>query len=152
MVKYSWFYGIFHWIVHILLTASLVLIFNISIIANPVLNMVTLILISALIDLDHIPVLLRLGPNGLLKAEKRVPSPFHTFFFILLFALVSALLFIFQSTTLAVIALSVVFHLLWDFTEDVTIFGIKTDRWKMIVTGDSRELAKVEKEVKRKRR
>src|SRR3990170_5810540 len=141
-MKYSWPYGVFHWLVHysltvVLLIASGIAIFPISVpfeifgyeIQISVGHIVAL-LITFLIDIDHISVFRKFGIGKLMFAQKRLISPLHNFFSLSLFAIISAFVSIFFSRELGLLFFVIVVHMLWDIFEDVFIFRTSFRRWE----------------------
>jgi len=143
MRDYSWEYGILHWIMHYILAIMLVAFSGIVIvpiyfsfdlfgiyIETNFIDYFIVIVITSLIDLDHIPVLRKFGARKYILAQKRLVSPFHNFFFLSIFAIASAFSAIFISRTLAVLIFAIVLHLIWDILEDVLIFKTPFRRWE----------------------
>lgn len=157
MRNYSWYYGIFHWFVHVTLTVALVLISGISIFPNysfsmggtNLVDLIFVVIFSSLIDLDHLPVLIKLGPKGFIVAWKKIPSPLHTFFFLSIFSFISLLSGLFISRVLAVLILSIVLHMIWDSFEDFLIFRINDGRWWKIFNISDKKMEKLLQEIKR---
>jgi hypothetical protein len=157
MRNYSWGYGIFHWFVHVTLTVVLVLISGISIFPNysfsvwgtNLFDIIFAIIFSSLIDLDHLLVLLKLGPKYFILAQKKIPSPLHNFFFLFIFSFISLLSGLFISRVLAVLILSIVLHMIWDLLEDFLIFRINDGRWWKIFDTHAKEIEKLDSEIKR---
>lgn len=143
MNNYSYRYGVFHWLIHYLLIILLVEasefilvedytyydFFGISI-GIGILNYIIPLLITSLIDLDHLQVLMKFGPKNYVHAQKRLVSPLHNFFFLSFFSIVSAFSAIFISRVLAILTFTFVVHLLWDMFEDVFIFRTSFRRWE----------------------
>lgn len=151
--RYPWYYGIFHWFVHYFLTIMLVAISGIVIIPiflpytlfgiymkNNIVDHFIVIVISSLIDLDHLPILKKFGFRRYLFAEKRIVTPLHNFFVLSVLAIISALSAIFISKALAVVIFSVALHLIWDMIEDVFIFRTTFRRWEKTWGLDAKDL------------
>jgi len=143
MRTYSWYYGIFHWFMHYTLTILFVAFAQISIfpiylpyylfgyyMQNNIVDIFFIIVISSLIDLDHIEFFKKFGVKKYVWAQKRLVSPLHNFFFLSLFAIASAFSALFVSKLLAIMIFSIVLHLLWDIFEDVFIFRSSFRRWE----------------------
>lgn len=143
MRKYSWLYGIFHWFMHYLLSVVLLAYANItvipiyfdlnlfgSVLSVNVLDYVLIIIITTLIDIDHIPVFKKFGVRKYMLAQKRLVSPLHNFFVLSIFSIATAFLAIYVSMTAAVFTFAIVVHLIWDIVEDVLIFGATFRRWE----------------------
>jgi hypothetical protein len=141
--NYTWYYGIFHWFVHYVLTILLVTFSGIVIfpiflpytlfgfyMKNNILDHFLVIVISSLIDLDHLPVFKRFGFERALFAQKRLVSPLHNFLFLSSISILSAISAMFFSKTIAVILFSVALHMLWDIFEDVVVFKTSFRRWE----------------------
>jgi len=153
MRNYSWLYGIFHWFVHYSLAWMLVAVsgivifpifisytlFGIDIKAN-VVDYFVIIVISSLIDLDHLPTLKKFGSKKYLLAQKRFPSPLHNFFFLCFFSIASAFTSIFISKAIGILIFSIVLHMLWDISEDVLIFRTSYRRWEKTWGLDRKEM------------
>ena len=143
MRNYSWGYGLLHWVMHYILAIMLVAFSGIVIvpisfsftffgvcIKPNLIDFFIVIVISSLIDLDHMPVLRKFGARKYILAQKRLVSPLHNFFFLSVFAVASAFSAIFISKVLAVLIFALVLHLLWDIVEDVVIFKTPFRRWE----------------------
>lgn len=97
---------------------------------NNIVDIFFIIVISSLIDLDHIEFFKKFGVKKYVWAQKRLVSPLHNFFFLSLFAIASAFSALFVSKLLAIMIFSIVLHLLWDIFEDVFIFRSSFRRWE----------------------
>lgn len=151
-MKYSIYYGIFHWIVHLVLSAGLVLLSGFNVFSNSLLfNVIFVFLFSSLIDLDHISKLRKLGAKDVIKAEKIIPDPLHNFFILFVFSALSAISAIFFSRIAAVLLLSIALHISWDFFEDIAIFKIDAQRWSHVYKTYDSEIEKLAKQLKRGR-
>jgi len=143
MRNYSWSYGIFHWFVHYVLTiilwwASGITIFPmyVSFIIGDfvwkasIADYFIIIVISSLIDLDHIQFLEKFGFKKYVWVEKRLVAPLHNFFFLSVLSIASALSALFLSKVISIMIFSVVLHIIWDIVEDVVIFKTSYRRWE----------------------
>jgi hypothetical protein len=106
-----------------------------------------IIIVTFLIDLDHLPALKKLGFGKVIYVQKKIPSPLHTFFFMLLFLVASIISLAFNSKILALFLFLIVLHLLWDLFEDVVIFGISYKRWARIWAVDNEGIEKLSQEI-----
>jgi len=153
MRNYTWFYGIFHWFMHYFLTIMLwwssgITLFPsyisttlFGILWEPhVLDYVLVIVISSLIDLDHLPVLKKFGFKRYILAEKRFVSPLHNFFFLSVLSILSSFSIMFVSRKVGVFLFSIVLHLIWDIFEDVVIFRTSFRRWEKTWGLDTQDL------------
>jgi hypothetical protein len=113
--------------------------FGIDIKAN-VVDYFVIIVISSLIDLDHLPTLKKFGSKKYLLAQKRFPSPLHNFFFLCFFSIASAFTLIFISKAIGILIFSIVLHMLWDISEDVFIFRTSYRRWEKTWGLDRKEM------------
>ena len=143
MRKYTWSYGIFHWFMHYALTITLwwasgITIFPVYISATllgvpwkaSIVDYFIVIVISSLIDLDHLPLLKKFGFRRYTFGAKRFVAPLHNFFFLSFLGILSAFTAIFISKDIAVIIFAVVLHMIWDIFEDVAIFRTSFRRWE----------------------
>lgn len=145
MKNYSWSYGIFHWLIHYVITIALLAVANITILPASLsipfsslglpftgnfLDVLLVIIISSLIDLDHIEFLKKFGFKKYVWAEKRLIAPLHNFFFLSVLSIASASAALFVSKAAGVILFSVVLHVIWDIFEDVVIFRTSFRRWE----------------------
>jgi len=160
MRNYSWSYGIFHWFVHYLLTvmlwwASGIVIFPFYITTTlfgnlwqpHIVDYFVVIVISSLVDLDHLFVLKKFGFKKYIWAENsmkskitRIVSPLHNFFFLSTLSILSAFMALFVSQFVAVLLFAVVLHILWDIFEDVFIFRTSFRKWEKTWGLDKKDL------------
>lgn len=143
MRDYSWTYGVFHWLAHYLLVIALVKFSGVVIIpsfvsyslfgiyvSNSTIGYFVVIVLTSLIDLDHLQVFIKFGFRKYIWAQKRLVSPLHNFFVLSVFGIASAFSAIFISKVLAVLIFTVPLHLIWDVLEDVFIFRTSFRRWE----------------------
>ena len=125
-------YAFFHVSVHILLIYLLYLSFN----SNP-LNLIVIFLGHSFIDLDHISVLRKHGIRKffylrtVLEFGKQRKYPLHNFYSLSISIIFVSFISSTQSFLLGLFALSILTHFLWDIFEDVVIFRMKIDHWKL---------------------
>jgi hypothetical protein len=106
------------------------------------------ILLTSLIDLDHLPVLEKFGVKKVLFAQKRLVSPLHNFFFLSVTAMISAFSAIFISKVVAVLFFSLALHMIWDIFEDVVIFKTSFRRWEKTWGLDTKDLEQAYNDLK----
>ncbi len=143
-MKYTWRYGIFHWIVHYLLAIAFVWISDLHLVniiipinvggyvlrAN-VVDHFLFIVITSLIDLDHLVVYRTFGKKGIFAfARKRITYPIHNFFVFGLFAATSAFTAIMGLKVLAIFLFAPILHMAWDIFEDTFIFKASYKKWE----------------------
>ena len=176
-MRYSFSYGLFHWIMHYFLVSLLVWVTNFHLLNVVVpLNLVNLVApvnlipfnipsfivpvypidlfmiytLTTFVDWDHIIVYKKFGRKGIFKfAQKRITYPLHNFFFLSVFGIAAAFSAILFSRTLAIILLVPVVHLLWDMLEDVFIFRTTYRKWEKTWGIGSKELEETWKEWER---
>lgn len=160
MRNYSWYYGIFHWFVHYILTIAFVTAANISIVPiytpftlfgmyfrGNIVDQFIVIVISSLIDLDHLFILKKFGFKRYIWAEKRVVAPLHNFFVLAVLSVITAFSAIFVSKIVSVILFAVVLHIIWDMIEDVFIFRTSFRKWEKTWGLNQRDLEQTYNEV-----
>jgi hypothetical protein len=160
MRSYSWAYGIFHWFIHYTLTILLIAAVQIQIfpfylpyylfgyyMQDNIADIFFIIVVSSLIDLDHVAFFRKFGVKKYIWAQKRLAAPLHNFFFLSIFAVSSAFCALFVSKLLAVMLFSVVLHLLWDIFEDVFIFRSSFRRWEKTWGLDRSDMEKTYNEL-----
>src|SRR3989304_8948786 len=153
MRNYSWSYGIFHWFVHYLLTillwwASGITVFPVYLDLSQfgfdwkanVLDSFVVIVVSSLIDFDHLFVLKKFGFKKYIWAEKRLVAPLHNFFFLSVLSIAAAFIGMFISKYIGVLILAVILHVIWDIFEDVVIFKTSFRRWEKTWGLDTKDL------------
>jgi hypothetical protein len=141
--NYTWGYGIFHWFLHYVLTWLVVILSGVHIfpIVLPLdlfgtvflVNYVDIFLgcvITTLIDADHLAVVFKLGFKRVVFAQKRLVEPFHNFFFLSLFSIITAIIALFISKEVAALIFLIPLHMIWDIIEDVFIFKTSFRRWE----------------------
>ena len=163
-MKYTFFYGIFHWFVHYLSVIGIVWGFNFHLVniiipfqlfgytlnAN-VVDYIIIGLLMSLIDFDHLAVLRKFGRKGILAfAMQRITYPLHNFFFISLFAAVSAFAAIAGLKSLAVMIFTPVVHMAWDIFEDASIFRISYRKWEKTWGLKKKDLEKIWNDIQKK--
>jgi hypothetical protein len=88
---------------------------------------------SAIIDLDHLPFLIKHGFKHWykisFKLQKQQAYPFHNFLIIFISFLGSFL--ILSNFFIGICFLSIFLHLFWDFFGDVFILKMNFDHWKI---------------------
>jgi len=104
------------------------------------LDVFLVLVISSLIDLDHLFVLKKFGFKKYIWTEKRLIAPLHNFFFLSVLAILSAFFGLFASKILGIIIFSVVLHIIWDIAEDVLIFKTSFRRWEKTWGLDKKDL------------
>ena len=98
-------------------------------------KLVPIVLGLALVDLDHIPLWVERGIRGYLKLrsmeEFGKPRRYfmHNFFFIIGSFGGSLLVMLHDFYPIGLFFLSMALHLLWDFFEDIIIFGMGYRHW-----------------------
>ncbi|MFH0711147.1 MAG: hypothetical protein V1944_01060 [Candidatus Aenigmatarchaeota archaeon] len=107
---------------------------------NNIVDQFIVIVISSLIDLDHLPALKRFGAKKFKFVQKRYVAPLHNFFFLSLFSATSAFSALFLSKTMGVLFFAVALHLIWDIFEDVVIFKTSFRRWEKTWGLDTKQL------------
>lgn len=128
----SYKYALFHTIVHVLLILAIYFLFQLN-----ALNFFILILGTALIDLDHIPLWFKKGIGGYLYLrnvnELGKPRKYflHNLVVLPTFLICSILVFYQQYFVFGVFSLGAASHLVWDFFEDVVIFKMSINHWKI---------------------
>jgi hypothetical protein len=147
MRNYTWSYGIFHWFIHYTIAVMLVMLSGIRIFSNYIFDYLLVIVISSLVDLDHLPVLAKFGAKRAIFAEKRIVTPIHDFFFLSLFSIMSALAAIFISREIGILIFAVVLHMVWDIFEDVAVFRTSFRRWEKTWGLDKKELEEAYNEL-----
>lgn len=107
---------------------------------NNIFDHFLVIVISSLIDLDHLPVLKKFGFKKVIFAEKRIVTSLHNFFFLSFFSITSAFVAIFISKVLGILIFSLALHMIWDIVEDVVVFRTSFRRWEKTWGLDTKEL------------
>lgn len=163
-MRYTWFYGVFHWFVHYLLAIGLVWSANFHLVditipytlfvyvlnAN-VVDYFIIFLATSLIDLDHLTVYKKFGRRGIFVfAAKRIPYPLHNFFFLGLFASISAFTAIFGLKILSILIFAPVLHMVWDIFEDAFIFRTSYRKWEKTWGLKTKDLEKMWKDMQQK--
>ena len=125
-------YAAFHSFIHLLVPFALSYFFRLHFFQF------FIVLIGAVIvDIDHFFLVARHGIIGafrkvILQGFGKVRKyPLHNFFVIFLAAFGSFLIFIPNYLLYGIFSLAVFLHLLWDLFEDVAIFRVKPDNWKI---------------------
>lgn len=160
MRKYTWPYGVFHWVMHCSLTVILIAFsgivifpiytsFNIFGVEKKIniADYLLALVITSLIDLDHLTVLRKFGIRRLIFAQKRIISPIHNFFFLSFFSIIAAFISIFFSKAVGILVFVVVLHMIWDILEDVFIFRTSFRRWEKTWGLDKKDLEKAYNEL-----
>jgi len=128
----SYKYALFHTSVHVLLALAIYFVFQLN-----AFNFFVMLLGTALIDLDHIPLLFRKGMMGYLYIrtviEFRKPRKYflHNLVVLPTFLICSILAFYQQYFVFGIFSLGAASHLIWDFFEDVVIFKMGIKHWKI---------------------
>jgi hypothetical protein len=143
MRNYTWYYGLFHWAIHFLLTILIIWTSGIEIFplyafitiygrefSVNIVDYLVAILITMLIDLDHITVWRKVGIKRVVHVQKKLISPVHNFFFLSFFSILAAISSLFLSKVAGVLLFVIVAHMLWDIYEDVFIFQVSFRRWE----------------------
>ena len=119
----------FHSLVH--LSLALFVFFLFSLRSE---HLLLVLLASALIDLDHLPLFLRKGINYWIeiswKRQKPQAYPLHNFITMSLFLALSSFIFVQPLFLVGILSLCIFLHLAWDLFEDVFIFKIGIEHWK----------------------
>ncbi len=163
-MRYTWSYGIFHWFVHYLVVIAFVWSSNFHLVNFIVpLNLFGYVLqanvvdylligfISSLIDLDHLAVYRAFGRKGIFAfATKRITYPLHNFFFIGLFAGISAFTAIYGLRTISIILFTPVLHMAWDMFEDTFVFRTSYRKWEKTWGLKTKELKELWKDMEKK--
>lgn len=103
-------YALFHWFVHFFLTFLIIFSLRLDFFYSFLCFLSTII-----IDLDHLPVLVKKDFKKILELSKAGNYFFHNLFFLTFFILLAIL--------------SIYFFLLWDFFEDIFIFKMEIKHW-----------------------
>jgi hypothetical protein len=116
--------------VHLLVPAGLYFVFNLNL-----LELVLVLIATLIIDLDHMPFVIRRGFGYWFKTSWVRPSsrkyPLHNFLSLAVFFILSLLILEPKFFILGACFLSIALHLLWDFLEDVFIFRLGIEHWKL---------------------
>ena len=164
-MRYTWYYGIFHWFIHYVIVIALVWSSSFHLINNftvqiplfgyvlqaNVADYLLLGLFSSLVDLDHLTVYRKYGRRGIFAfATKRITYPVHNFFFLSLFAGISAFAGIFGLRTLSIILFTPVLHMAWDMFEDTFIFKTSYRKWEKTWGLKTKDLEKLWDDMQKK--
>jgi len=125
----NFIYFLFHGFVHLFLIFLIFLVFRLEFF-----QVFLIFLASALVDLDHIPLIKKKGIKHWIKIWSSHSSqiyPFHNFLSLILSFLLSFLLLSSKLFIVGICFLSVFLHLFWDFFEDVFILKIGIKHWKV---------------------
>ena len=124
-------YALIHISIHLFIVFTIYFIFNLNL-----QDLITVLFSSFIIDLDHLPLLIKHGIFGtfflrtILEFKKPRKYPLHNFLTFLLSGFFSVLIFS-RFFILGVYSLSIFLHLIWDFFEDVIIFRMGINHWKV---------------------
>jgi len=123
-------YAIFHWSFHLLPTILFYFIFKLNFFEF------FLVLVAAgIVDIDHLPRIRKKGLVGWAKESMNfhIPRryPLHNFLAIPIFLLLSLFIFYPEFFLIGLSSLAITLHLLWDFFEDIFIFGMRIKHWKV---------------------
>jgi len=125
-------YALFHVAVHMLLVLAVYFAFQLN-----YFNFFILLLGTAVIDLDHLPLLLKKGIGGYLHLRnvRELGKPrkyfLHNFVVMPTFLISSVLAYYPQYFVFGIFSLGAASHLLWDFFEDVAVFKMGINHWKI---------------------
>jgi len=125
-------YPLFHIAVHLMIILAIFYAFQLN-----ALNFFVLLLGTAFVDLDHLPLWLKRGIRGYLylRNVKELGKPrkylLHNFVVMPTFLICSSLVFYPQYFIFGVFSLGIASHLLWDFAEDILIFKMGINHWKI---------------------
>jgi hypothetical protein len=121
-------FALFHILVHLTIITSIFIAFNLS-----SFYFFVVLFASAIIDLDHLPFLIKHGFKHWykisFKSQKQQAYPLHNLLMIFISFLGSFL--IFSNFFIGICFLSVFLHLFWDFFGDVFILKMNFDHWKI---------------------
>lgn len=121
-------YFLFHILVHLFLVVLIFFVFQLS-----SFNLLLVIIVSGLIDLDHISFIKKHGIDAWIKVwSSHSPKsyPLHNFVAIFIFSIASFLVLIPKLFSLGICFLAIAVHLLWDLFEDAIIFKMGIEHWK----------------------
>jgi prepilin signal peptidase PulO-like enzyme (type II secretory pathway) len=125
-------YAAVHMLIHFLFPFTVSYFFRISL-----LQFIIVLASAVIIDLDHLSLVKRYGIRGafrkvVLKGFSKVRKyPLHNFAILTVSAL-SAFVFLYEGFFIAgMFSLAIFFHLIWDLLEDVVIFKVGIDHWKV---------------------
>jgi len=121
-------FSLAHILAHVLIAVGVSVVFNLNLF-----YFFLVLIISAAIDLDHLPLLIKHGFRYWYKiswvSQKQQSYPLHNFLVIFISFLGSFL--IYQNLFWGIIFLAIFLHLLWDFFEDVFILKMGLNHWKI---------------------
>lgn len=124
-MPYGFTYSIFHWAVHL----SLAFLFS-YFLQLDFYGYLTVLLSTILIDLDHLPVLIKEGMGSILQFSKPRKLLLHNLYFLSIVLFISVLnFFLPQYFLLNIILWSTFLHIVWDLFEDVLIFKMGIKHW-----------------------
>lgn len=121
-------FALFHIFIHLVAVVGIYTVFNLN-----WFYFFLILLASAIIDLDHLPLLIKRGFNYWYRiswlSQKQQSYPLHNFLAIFIFFLGSFL--IFSNFFIGICFLSIFLHLFWDFFKDVFILKMGLNHWKI---------------------
>ena len=127
-------YSILHGIMHLLIVLLLYFSFSLNLF-----NFFLVLLATGIIDLDHIILIKKRGIRQGIKywfkiswiSQKSQKYPLHNFLTLIIFSSSSFLIFHLNFFSMGIFCLSIALHLLWDIFEDIFIFKVGVNHWKL---------------------
>lgn len=125
-------YALFHIAVHLLMVIAFYFAFQLN-----AFNLIALLVGVALVDLDHLPLLFKKGIKSYFYLrgvkERGMPRKYflHNLVVMPTFLICSVLVFYPQYFTFGIFSLGIASHSIWDFAEDVLIFRMGINHWKI---------------------
>lgn len=125
-----WKYIFLHSLVHLLIASAVCYFFSLA----PV-QCLLVFFVSVLIDIDHLPLVVKHGIPGYLKLRsgKEFGKPrkyaLHNVYLIQISIVISVILAFIDQIFISIVLMSVVAHLAWDLFEDAKILKMKIDHW-----------------------
>lgn len=130
MDSMRWKYIVLHSLAHLLIASAVCYFFSL-----PPLQCLLVFFVSVIIDIDHLPLVVKYGVLGYLRlrSEEEFGKPrryaLHNVYVIQISIILSVILGFLGQMFVSIVLMSAVAHLAWDLFEDAKILKMKIDHW-----------------------